>query len=186
MLLRAWQHPVTRHGRFGAYARYLAWKISTSIVSGPVLIPFVNETLLLAEPLSRETRELSLLVLKDPEAMAFVAHFLRGDEYFVDVGASIGSYAVLAAATADACVTAFEPEPGRAALLRRNVALNGLGARIDCRELAVAEVPGELEAFWRPGMISSLTMLLAVALLRPKLRSRRRNSRLSKYSPVSR
>lgn len=148
MLLRAWQHPVTRHGRFGAYARYLAWKISTSIVSGPVLIPFVNETLLLAEPLSRETRELSLLVLKDPEAMAFVAHFLRGGEYFVDVGASIGSYAVLAAATADACVTAFEPEPGRAALLRRNVALNGLGARIDCRELAVAEVPGRLEAFW--------------------------------------
>lgn len=148
MLMRAWRHPVTRSDRLGAYARYLSWKLHASVVSGPVLVPFVNETLLLAEPLSRETRELSLLVLKDPEAMAFIAHFLRGDEHFVDVGASIGSYAVLAAATADACVTAFEPEPGRAALLRRNVALNGLGGRVDCRELAVAEVPGELKAFW--------------------------------------
>jgi len=107
MLMRAWRHPVTRSDRLGAYARYLSWKLHASVVSGPVLVPFVNETLLLAEPLSRETRELSLLVLKDPEAMAFVAHFLRGDEYFVDVGASIGSYAVLAAATeaVSSCVT---------------------------------------------------------------------------------
>lgn len=148
MLMRAWRHPVTRSDRLGAYLRYFSWNLHASVVNGPVLVPFINDTLLLTERFTREARELSLFVLKDPEVMAFVAHFLRGDEYFVDVGAGIGSYAVLAAAAPGAFVTAFEPEPGRAALLRRNAALNELTARVDCRELAAAEVPGRLEAFW--------------------------------------
>lgn len=148
MLLRAWQHPVTRSGRLGAYARYLAWRLSASMTPGPALIPFVNHTFLLAEPVTREARELCLLILRDLEAMAFVAHFLRNDEYFVDVGAGIGSFTVLAAAAATACVTAFEPHAERAALLRRNAALNGLGARVDARELVLAEVSGAAESFW--------------------------------------
>ena len=145
MFLRAWRHPVTRGNRFGAMARYLSWKVSACMSPGPAVIPFVNDTFLLGEPDTHEARQLRLLTLIDFEAMAFVAHFLRPDEYLVDVGASIGSYAVLAAAASGAYVTAFEPAPARAALLRRNVALNELEGFIDPRECAIGENVGQRE-----------------------------------------
>lgn len=145
MFLRAWRHPVTRGNRLGAMARYLGWKVNACVSPGPAVIPFVNDTMLVAQPATLEACELRLLTLKDFEAMAFVAHLLRADDYFIDVGASIGSYAVLAAAASGAYVTAFEPAPARATLLRRNVMLNELQALIDTRECAIAEVQGQRE-----------------------------------------
>lgn len=145
MFLRALRHPVTREHCLSALSRYAAWRLHACACPGPAVIPFVNDTLLLGAPFSREARELRLLVLRDFEVMGFVAHFLRGGEHFIDVGAGMGSYAVLAAAAGGAFVTAFEPSAARAGLLRRNVALNRLGALIDCRELAVAEASGQRE-----------------------------------------
>ena len=60
------------------------------------------------------------------EEMAFVMHFLRPGELFVDVGANVGAFTVLAAGVAGAAVRAFEPNPGTFEMLERNVRLNGL------------------------------------------------------------
>jgi tRNA G37 N-methylase Trm5 len=46
------------------------------------------------------------------EEMAFVMHFLRSGELFVDVRANVGAFTVLAAGVAGAEVRAFEPNPG--------------------------------------------------------------------------
>lgn len=145
MLLRALRHPVTRGHRLSALYRYLAWKIQASLFKGPAVIPFINETLLLGSRLSREAEEVRLLVLFDFEVMGFIAHFLRAGELFVDVGAGMGTHAVLAAAATGAFVTAFESSPARASLLRRNAAVNQLSALIDCREAALAEASGQRE-----------------------------------------
>jgi FkbM family methyltransferase len=58
--------------------------------------------------------------------MAFVLHFLRPGELFVDVGANVGSYSLLAAAECGARVKAYEPVPATFEWLKRNVAENGL------------------------------------------------------------
>lgn len=144
MSLQAWRYPVTLRNGLGAYARYLICRLQDWTTAGPVLVPFVNDMLLLAERRTPEATALRLLVLTDFEAMTFIAHFLRREEYFVDVGAGIGSYTVLAAGSASACVTAFEPQPERLVLLRRNLALNEIAARADCRELALGDFS------WKP------------------------------------
>ena len=62
----------------------------------------------------------------------------RDERVIVDLGASIGVFAVFAALAAPrAVVHAYEPEPDAFELLTRNVALNGLGDRIVCAQLAV-------------------------------------------------
>src|SRR5579864_661352 len=68
---------------------------------------------------------------------------VRRRDRFADIGANIGIYTI-AAARRGARVMSFEPNPRVAALLRRNVALNGIGGRVDVREVALAASPGEM------------------------------------------
>src|SRR5207248_910045 len=64
--------------------------------------------------------------------MAFVLHVLRPSDKFIDVGANVGSYTVLAAGAVGSRVFAVEPIPTTFGFLRRNVALNGLGELVRC------------------------------------------------------
>jgi FkbM family methyltransferase len=62
--------------------------------------------------------------------MAFVMHFLRAEDLFVDVGANVGSYTVLASAAVGAHVICFEPSPSSFAALMDNINLNGVQAEV--------------------------------------------------------
>jgi FkbM family methyltransferase len=73
---------------------------------------------------------------------AVMGSIVPGDT-FADVGANIGVYSI-SAARRGALVTSFEPNPDIAALLRRNVDLNGVSEHVSVREVAVAARPGEL------------------------------------------
>lgn len=62
--------------------------------------------------------------------MGFVKHYLRPDDNFLDVGANIGFYSLLASSLIrpTGVVDAFEPTPISALRLKENLKLNG----IDC------------------------------------------------------
>jgi len=66
--------------------------------------------------------------LPEYDDMLFVARILRPGDLFVDVGANIGLYSLLAAKVVGPSgkVIAFEPHPLAAKRLRENAALNGL------------------------------------------------------------
>lgn len=59
--------------------------------------------------------------------MAFLLHLLRPGDLFVDAGANIGAYSILASGVCRANSLAFEPFPSAASLLEENVSLNQLG-----------------------------------------------------------
>ena len=65
----------------------------------------------------------------------------RGCDLFIDVGANIGFYSVIAA-RAGTEVIAFEPDPRNLAQLRANIFLNRLNDRVSVQELAVSEASG--------------------------------------------
>jgi FkbM family methyltransferase len=77
------------------------------------------------------------------EDMAFVLHLLRDGEDFLDVGANVGVYSILAASRG-ARVLAMEPVSDTYRQLLDNVHLNGFAARIDARNIGVGSEPGEL------------------------------------------
>jgi predicted RNA methylase len=58
--------------------------------------------------------------------MMLALHFLRKGDLFVDVGANVGSYAVLASGVCRATTWAFEPDPNTVRSLKRNLAINNL------------------------------------------------------------
>lgn len=77
--------------------------------------------------------------------MGLVLHMLRPGDQFIDVGANIGSYTVLASGVCRARTIAFEPDPDTAALLRRNIAANQLEDLVVVQESALGALNGEVE-----------------------------------------
>jgi FkbM family methyltransferase len=74
--------------------------------------------------------------------MAFVLHVLRPGDLFVDIGANVGTYTVLASKVCGASSIAIEPDPSTAQALRRNIALNGIEGIVDVVEAAVGATEG--------------------------------------------
>jgi FkbM family methyltransferase len=83
--------------------------------------------------------------LGDFHEMAMVLHLLRPGDLFVDVGANLGSYTILAAKVAGADVVAFEPHPESYARLMENLTANGVAQRSEAVQAAVGEAPGCLK-----------------------------------------
>lgn len=83
------------------------------------------------------------LGLLEPDVQAVLAAHLRPGDTFYDVGANVGLFTLIGArrVAPGGRVVAFEPAPGTARILRRNLALNGY-AHVDVRERAVADAPG--------------------------------------------
>jgi FkbM family methyltransferase len=59
------------------------------------------------------------------EDMGFLLHFLRMDDWFIDIGANVGAYSILAAAEIKANVIAIEPIPSTFKFLEENILING-------------------------------------------------------------
>ena len=136
-------HPLNSRARLGALKRYVSWQLGSRMVPGPVIVDFVNGSKLVMSP-GRTGATANLYVgLAEVDDMAFVAHMLRPGDLFVDVGANIGAYTVLAAAVGARCL-ALEPSPQTFARLSENLRLNDLTATVTARQLAVGAASGEL------------------------------------------
>lgn len=69
--------------------------------------------------------------------MVFLLHFLRENDLFLDVGANIGSYTVLASGYCRAKTLAFEPDPEAAIAFKKNVIANDMQNLVTLYQLAL-------------------------------------------------
>jgi len=137
-------HPLTRGRKIDAIGRWLRWQIGSRVLGGPVAVPFVGKARLLVKPGMTGATGNIYCGLHEFEDMGFVLHFLRPGDLFVDVGANIGSYTVLACATGANAIS-FEPVPATFDALLDNIHLNRLETRVEPRNQAVGRTHGELE-----------------------------------------
>jgi FkbM family methyltransferase len=136
------RHPLNHGSRHSALLRYLRWQFGSRLVASPVAAPFVGQTVLLVRTGMQGATGNLYVGLQELEPMGFVLHVLHRSDLFVDVGANVGSYTVIAAGACEARVVAFEPVPVIAAHLATNVRLNDLASRVDVRRQAVGARSG--------------------------------------------
>ena len=144
-LRNAANHPINHHRKFKAVLEYGLVQVATRLVPGDICVEFPNHTHLLVSPHMKGAAHYITPRLCEFEEMAFVMHFLRPGELFVDVGANVGAFTVLAAGVAGAAVRAFEPNPGTFEMLERNVRLNGLQERVNSVCAAVGQSEGTVQ-----------------------------------------
>lgn len=137
-----WNHPISRNRRAAALWRYLRWQIGARILRAPVVIPFVEETTLVCERSMTGATGNLYCGLHEFGDMGFLLHFLRPGDLFLDVGANVGSFSVLASGVVGARSVALEPVPSTFRSLQRNIAINGLRERVSPICVAAAAEAG--------------------------------------------
>jgi FkbM family methyltransferase len=125
-----------------ALARITLLQMRTRLSGRPLLVPFVGATHIFVGAGYTGANGNYYWGLHEFADMAFALHYLRPSDLFVDVGANVGSYTLLASAVVGTRTIAFEPVPGTLARLRANCDANGLGSRVEIREVCVGARTG--------------------------------------------
>ena len=137
-------HPLNVDHKGSTLKHFLYWHIGSRLVPGAVAVPFVNGAKLLVSPGMTGATGNVYTGLHEFEDMSFVLHLLRSEDLFVDVGANIGSYTVLAGAAVGARCISFEPLTDTYQHLQHNVCLNDIKERVQALNIGIGREDGVL------------------------------------------
>ncbi len=125
-----------------AVCRHLYWQARKLGFPRPVRLRLSQSAITDNEP-GGVISMVNMLGLYDYNNMNLVQRLLQGGGLFVDVGANIGAYTLIASEVPGVSVLAFEPNPTAFAKLKVNVTLNGR-ANVELLNMAAGSAPGEL------------------------------------------
>ncbi|MDD5247871.1 MAG: FkbM family methyltransferase [Rhodocyclaceae bacterium] len=136
--------PLNRDKKLKSISRFFKWQISSRLAPGAIIFEWVNGSKFKVK--SGETGLTGNIYagLHEFPDMAFLLHFLRPGDFFVDVGANVGSYTILACAAIGAKGCAFEPVLSTYERLVENVRLNHLEDKVQCINKGVGAKNGTL------------------------------------------
>ncbi len=137
-------HPLCEGRKFAALKDWFSWQLAARLLSGPTIVPFVNESKLLVSVGMTGATGNIYVGLAEFEEMAFLLHFLRQGDLFVDAGANVGVYTVLASCAIGCRSVAVEAQPATFLKLTDNLRLNDIGAKVEALNFALGEENGEL------------------------------------------
>ena len=140
MILRTATHSQASGHRVSAVARLCMWQLWRKLPRAGAIAQLSDGERLWCPPWSHLAG--AWVSVGDHEAeLPFVRALLRPEDTFVDVGANIGVYSVVAAVRG-ARVWAFEPNDTARAMLTANLALNHVEARVTVLSCALADFNG--------------------------------------------
>ncbi|TNE48741.1 MAG: FkbM family methyltransferase [Deltaproteobacteria bacterium] len=137
-------HPLNQKQKSQALLRYLRWQLGSRLISGEVAYPWIAGAKFLLQPGETGLTGNIYNGLHEYSHMAYVLHTMNPDALFVDVGANVGSYTLLACAVRKARGYAFEPVPQTYERLMANLHLNNLAERVTAMNLGLSDEEGEL------------------------------------------
>jgi len=138
-------HPLNSSNKLKAILRFVRWQLSVRINQFPIVYPFTeNSKLLIKKSMTGATGNL-YCGLHEFYDMGFLLHLLRDDDVFVDVGANIGSYTILASAEIGAKTISIEPVLSTFCFLKDNIALNNIGDLVEAHNIGLAGTKGSIK-----------------------------------------
>jgi FkbM family methyltransferase len=135
--------PLNNGATFAALSRFFRWQLASRLIQCPIALPFVEGTSLLTQSGMTGATQNWYNGLQEPSEMGFSLHALRPGDLFLDVGANVGSYTILAGGAVKARVISVEPVPSTFKRLQTNIRLNDLD-QIECHCCGVSSASGEL------------------------------------------
>jgi FkbM family methyltransferase len=136
-------HPLTRDETTRAWLRF-GWWVVLSRVMGELNLPWIEgQRLIVRRGMTGATGNV-YLGLHEFMSMMLTLHFLREEDLFLDVGANVGTYTVLASGVRRATTWAFEPDAATVHDLARNIEINKLDSRVTIHAVALGPHDGEV------------------------------------------
>jgi FkbM family methyltransferase len=136
-------HPLTCNSPLRAWARFTSFQLRSRI-QGEILFQWIGgQRLAVQHGVTGATGNV-YVGLHEFADMMVPLHFLQEGDLFLDIGANVGSYTVLASGVCRAKTWAFEPDPDTLRHLKRNIAVNSLDALVTVHECALGAERGEV------------------------------------------
>jgi FkbM family methyltransferase len=137
-------HPLSRGRKVRALADYFKWQIGCRLVPGQVVYDWINGSRIIVRRGETGVTGNLYCSLHDFADMAYLLHTLSPEDLFVDVGANVGSYTVLACAAKRAKGICFEPVPSTFERLMDNIRINNLCDRVIAKNIGLSDREGDL------------------------------------------
>jgi FkbM family methyltransferase len=138
------RHPLNKGRKAQALANYFKWQIGSRLVPGQVIYKWINGSRIIICPGETGVTGNLYCCLHDFADMGYLLHVLTPDDVFVDVGANVGSYTILACAAKGAKGICFEPVPSTFERLMDNLRINNLVQRVEARNIGLSDREGDL------------------------------------------
>lgn len=138
------QHPLSGKHKIKALYTFFVWQFTQLLFPRMVACEFVNNTKIWAKKGMEAATANIYTGLHEFNEMSFLLHFLRPHDLFVDVGANIGSYTILASGVVGAETICIEPVRNTFNLAVKNIALNNIESKTDLLNIGVSSKEGYL------------------------------------------
>ncbi len=135
---------MNRNGRIEGISRFLRWQIAMRLVRSPIIFSWMDGVLVVVAPGESGITQNVYCGLHEHLEMGFLLHVIGTSDLFVDIGANVGSYTLLACGVKKAKGVAFEPVPSTFRKLKTNLAINDLTATVELLQCGVGAEEGEL------------------------------------------
>ena len=136
-------HPFNQDRKLRALRTWLRWQIQSRFEK-KILYSYVNSARLVARRSQAGVTGNIYCGLHEWNEMAFTLHLLRPGDTFVDVGANVGSYTVLASACVGSASIAIEPVPDTYQKLLENIRLNSIEELVRPLNIGLGDQQGML------------------------------------------
>ncbi len=151
VLNRIVNHPLNKDKKAAAVGRFVNWQLRSRLYKKQRVINYVNNSMLIVERGFSSSTAAYYMGLAEFEEMGFLLHFLREEDYFVDVGANVGSFSVLSSAVCGCVTTAIEPIEDSFNLLQKNINLNNVKKKVTPLNIGMADKAGRLNFTYAKG-----------------------------------
>lgn len=150
------KHPLTKNNPYSALYRYCKFNISQWIYPKVRIYNWIGGLKFYAQRGEAGIVANIYFKLFDYEDSMFLIHHLNEEELFVDIGANVGHYSLLAAGICNAEVIAFEPIPFTFEKLKRNIKLNRLTNKINSYNIGLGAENSNMDFTYTKGVMNSI------------------------------
>lgn len=135
-------HPLTKDNKWNGFARFLKWQIKANTQSQ--IIPWIHNLKLSVNKSMHGATGCIYVGLPEYNDMSFLLHFLKPDSFFMDIGANVGVYTVLASGYKKCNSISIEPLPKTYSFLKKNIEINKLNDKVNCLNIGLSNQQEEL------------------------------------------
>ncbi len=137
-------HPLSGKHKIKSVYNFFKWQITQTLFPKMVEYPFVGNTKFYARKGMEAATANIYTGLHEFNEMGFLLHFLRSEDMFVDVGANIGAYTILASGYIGCKSICIEPVLVTYDILLKNINLNKIADKVDALNIGVGATKGIL------------------------------------------
>ncbi len=138
------QHPLTANHKLKALTNFVKWQLAIRILKKKVIVPWVEDAMFISGLGEAGLTGNLYAGFMEYEDMIFLLHALQPNETFVDIGANIGAYTILASKVVKSKSIAFEPLRDTAERLKDQTQINRINTTVDIRTMGLGDKEGTL------------------------------------------